>query len=150
MISDMSQNIDPSQFGNEKGLGIEHFLVKMINQILTILDSNNDEEKSAVIASLVDWSKAFDRMNHKLGVDSFISNGVRPTLIPLLISYFQDRKMTVKWHGHTSLVRNLPGGGPQGLHLGYWSINVLQTIMLTMFQLIKDSNSLMIYPFWKN
>ena len=75
MISDMSQNIDPSQFGNEKGLGIEHFLVKMINQILTILDSNNDEEKSAVIASLVDWSKAFDRMNHKLGVDSFISNG---------------------------------------------------------------------------
>ena len=75
MISDMSQNIDPSQFGNEKGLGIQHFLVKMINQILTILDSNNDEEKSAVIASLVDWSKAFDRMNHKLGVDSFISNG---------------------------------------------------------------------------
>ena len=75
MISDMSQNIDPSQFGNEKGLGIQHFLVKMINQILTILDSNNDEEKAAVIASLVDWSKAFDRMNHKLGVDSFISNG---------------------------------------------------------------------------
>ena len=116
----ISQNtcIDPSQFGNEKGLGIQHYLVKMINQILTILDSNNDEEKYAVIASLVDWSKAFDRQNHKLGVDSFIRNGVRPTLIPLLVSYFQDRKMTVKWHGHTSSVRDLPGGGPQGCTFG--------------------------------
>ena len=26
--------------------------------------------------------------------------------------------MTVKWHGHTSTTRDLPGGGPQGCTLG--------------------------------
>ena len=118
LISDMCPNIDPSQFGNEKGLSIQHYLVKMINKILTILDTNNDHEKYAVVAQLVDWSKAFDRQDPKIGIESFIQNGVRPTLIPVLISYLQDRKMTVKWHGVTSSTRDLPGGGPQGCTFG--------------------------------
>ena len=99
IIDDMSQNIDPAQYGNEKGLSIQHYLVKLVNRILTILDTNNDEEKYAVLAQLVDWSKAFDRQDPKIGIESFINNGVRPTLIPLLVSYFQERKMSVKWHG---------------------------------------------------
>ena len=114
----MCPNIDPSQFGNEKGLSIQHYLVKMVNQILTILDNNNAEEKYAVLAQLVDWSKAFDRQDPKIGIESFIKNGVRPTLIPLLISYFQERKMTVKWHGIKSSTYDLPGGGPQGCTFG--------------------------------
>ena len=62
--------------------------------------------------------KTFDRKDPKLGIQSFIRNGVRPTLIPLLVSYFQDRKMIVKWHGLTSTTRDLPGGGPQGCTFG--------------------------------
>ena len=118
IIIDMDPSTDPSQFGNEKGLSIQHYLLKMVNKILTILDTNNDREKYAVVAQLVDWSKAFDRQNPKLGIQSFIRNGVRPTLIPLLISYFQERKMIVKWHGLTSNTRDLPGGGPQGCTFG--------------------------------
>ena len=34
MISDMKDQIDPSQFANQKGLGIQHYLVKMIDMIL--------------------------------------------------------------------------------------------------------------------
>ena len=30
MISDMKKNIDPSQFANQKGQSIQHYLVKMI------------------------------------------------------------------------------------------------------------------------
>ena len=118
IIIDMDPSTDPSQFGNEKGLSIQHYLLKMVNKILTILDTNNDREKYAVVAQLVDWSKAFDRQDPKLGIQSFIRNGVRPTLIPLLISYFQERKMIVKWHGLTSTTRDLPGGGPQGCTFG--------------------------------
>ena len=114
----MKPKMDPSQFGNEKGLSIQHYLVKIVNKILTILDTNNDDEKYAVVAQLVDWSKAFDRQDPKLGIESFIRNGVRPTLIPLLISYFQERKMIVKWHGLTSSTRDLPGGGPQSCTFG--------------------------------
>ena len=118
IISDMVPYIDPSQFGNEKGLSITHYLVKMVNQILTILDTNNEYEKYAVLAALVDWSKAFDRQDPKLGIEAFIENGVRPSLIPVLISFFQNRMMTVKWHGLTSSPRYLPGGGPQGCTFG--------------------------------
>ena len=90
----------------------------MVNRILTILDTNNEHEKYAVLAQLIDWSKAFDRQDPKLGIEAFIENGVRPTLIPVLISFFQDRTMTVKWHGLTSSKRNLPGGDPQGCTFG--------------------------------
>ena len=114
IIPDMCPNIDPSQYGNEKGLSIQHYLVKFVNKILTILDTNNDDEKYAVLSQLVDWSKAFDRQDPKIGIESFIKNGVRPTLIPILMDYFQDRKMTGKWHGNISSERDLPGGGPQG------------------------------------
>ena len=118
IIQDMAPNMDPSQYGNVKGLSIQHYLVKFVNKILTILDSNNDLEKNAVIAQFIDWSKAFDRQDPLLGIKSFIKNGVRPTLISLLISYFQERKMVVRWHGTTSSTRDLPGGGPQGCSLG--------------------------------
>ena len=66
----------------------------------------------------LDWSQAFDRQSHKLGIKSFIENGVRPSLIPILISFFQNREMTVKWKGLLSKVRALPGGGPQGGTIG--------------------------------
>ena len=44
LVSDMMPNIDPSQIGNEKGLSIQDYLVKMVNKILTILDTNNEED----------------------------------------------------------------------------------------------------------
>ena len=118
IIQDMAPKIDKSQFGNEKGLSTTHYLVKMVHEILTILDTNNEKEKYAVIAQMIDWSKAFDRVDPKLCIESFIRNGVRPTLIPLLVSFFQDRQMHVKWHGTTSSVRTLPGGVPQGSTFG--------------------------------
>ena len=118
IIKDMNPKIDPSQFGNEKGLSIQHYLVKMVTRILTILDSNNEQEKYAVITMLVDWSKAIDRQDPTLGIESFIRNGVRASIIPVLISYFQNRKMVVKWHGLLCSTRDLPGGGPQGYTCG--------------------------------
>ena len=47
-----------------------------------------------------------------------MKNGVRKSIIPVLTSYFQNRKMKVKWRGILSTIRDLPGGGPQGGNLG--------------------------------
>ena len=41
-------------------------------------------------------------------------NGVKKDIIPVLISYFENRRMIVKWHGTESSMRMLNGGGPQG------------------------------------
>ena len=90
----------------------------MIHQILTALDKNSQKEANAVIVQLIHWQSAFDRQCHVLGVKSFLENGVRKSMIPLLISYFQNRQMAVKWKGHYSQPRPLPGGGAQGGALG--------------------------------
>ena len=82
------------------------------------MDINSQSEAYAVIVQMIDWSEAFDHQSHKLGIKSFIQNGVRPSLIPILISFFQNRKMRVKWNGQVSSERNLNGGGPQGGLLG--------------------------------
>ena len=118
IISDMSKNIDPAQYGNQKGLSIQHYLIDMLHRILTALDGNSRRETFAVIANLIDWNNAFPRQCPKLGIESFMRNGVRPSLIPVLINYFQDREMSVKWHGCRSGSRKVNGGGPQGATLG--------------------------------
>ena len=43
---------------------------------------------------------------------------MRPSLIPLFISYFQNREMRVKHNGVTSRPRKQPGSGAQGASLG--------------------------------
>ena len=61
MTSDMEANLDQSQYGNRKGLSINHYLIKMIHRILTVLDNNSKKNIFAVIAKMIDWSKAFPR-----------------------------------------------------------------------------------------
>ena len=113
----MKKKLDPSQYGNQKGISIQHYLVKFVDKILEAIDTN---KSVAVLATLVDWKEAFSRQCPKLGIESFIENGVRPSLIPLLINYFQGRQMKVKWHGSFSETRELRGGGPQGSTFGIW------------------------------
>ena len=85
----MNPTSDPSQYGNEKGISTQHYLIKMIDRVLTCLDRNNSKEAYAVISELIDWNQASDRQCPKLGIESLFSNGVRKSLIPVLIKYFQ-------------------------------------------------------------
>ena len=118
IINDMQEKLDPAQYGNQKGVGIQHYLVKMLYRILSVLDKNSQKECFAVIASFIDWENAFPRQCPKLGIESFLANGVRPSLIPVLKNFFQNRQMSVKWKGCQSQPRRINGGGPQGATLG--------------------------------
>ena len=114
VTTDMEKHMDPAQLGNQRGISVQHYLIQM----LTALDNNSRGDIFAVVANLVDWNNAFPRQCPKLGVESFMENGVRPPLIPLLINYFQERKMSVKWHGQFSAPKDIHGGGPQRATLG--------------------------------
>ena len=120
MISDIMKNLDPSQYANQEGVSLQHYLIKMIGVILSDTDGSSRGEANAVIASLIDWKEAFPRQCPKLGIESFMKCGVRNSLIPLLVDYLQDRTMTVKWNGKLSSDRKLNGGGPQGATFGIW------------------------------
>ena len=115
IISDMKESMDPSQYGNEYGLSIQHYLINMIDKILSDTDAKG---VTAILATFVDWKDAFPNQCPELGIKSFIECGVRPSLIPVLISYFQERSVIVKWNGVKSKPKNMPGGGPQGAYLG--------------------------------
>ena len=91
-------------------------IVCFVDRILHLLDTHPD--KSAVIATCLNWSAAFDRQDPTLAIVKFIQLGVRPSLIPLLASYLTDRKMKVKFNGEMSAFLTLIGGGPQGTLLG--------------------------------
>ena len=118
MISDMKPNFDPSQYGNQRGISIQHYLINMVHRIFSALDNNQRKQTFAVLANFIDWNNAFPRQCPNLGIKSFLANGVRPSLIPILINYFQGREMTVKWHGCLSTPRKINGGGPQGATIG--------------------------------
>ena len=118
VIKDMKAKLDPSQYANQKQIGIQHYLVKMLNRILVALDSNSKGEVKAALATFVDWKQAFPRQCPKLGVDAFVACGVRPALIPMLLNYFQNCRLRVKWKGIYSNIRKLNGGGPQGSLFG--------------------------------
>ena len=121
----------------------------MIHKILLTLDNNSRGETLAVIANLYDWRQAFDLQCPILGLKSFIRNGVRPALLPLLRNFFQNRRMVVKWHGTLSDTRKLNGGGPQGGNFG-----ILDSFHrpITTFHLLKKTtflNILMMLQSWK-
>ena len=74
LIADMAPSRDPSQYGNERKLSIQHYLIKMLHAILSAVDKNSQSESYAVILNMIDWSQAFDRQCHSLGIRSFINN----------------------------------------------------------------------------
>ena len=110
--------MDPSQFANTKGLSTQHYLIKMLDRILSVTDNSTKGKCVAVLATLIDWKSAFPMQCPTLGVKSFIKNRVRASLIPVIASFFEGRHMRVKWRGQLSSVRYLPGSGPQGSTFG--------------------------------
>ena len=88
--------------------------MKFIDIVLVSLDSNSKGEIIAAIATMIDSKEAFNRQDPKLGILSFMKNGVCSSVIPTLMNYFQNRSMFVKWKGVKSKPRHLKGGGPQG------------------------------------
>ena len=91
-------------------------IVCFLDRILKLL--YNHPDRSAVLATCLDWSQAFDRQDQTIAILKFIKLGVRPSLIPLLVSYLTDRKMKVKFNGEMSEFLALIGGGPQRTLLG--------------------------------
>ena len=116
ILNDIHPNLDPSQYGNEAGTGTDHLLLAFVDKVLKLLDTT--ENYTAVIAAMVDWRAAFDRQDPTLAINKFLKLGLRPSLVQIIVSYLQDRKMTVKFNEKISETHDLPGGGPQGTLLG--------------------------------
>ena len=115
IIKDIDAKIDSQQYAARKGVGTEHLLVAMMDRILGALDKPG---MAAVIRSAADWASAFDRTDPTKSISKFIKMGVRPSLVPILMDFLTDRKMSVKFNNEESSIYKLIGGGPQGSQIG--------------------------------
>ena len=111
LLECIGDKIDFRQYGGLKGNSITHYIIEFVNFILSCQDSS---DQTAIMACLVDFSKAFNRQNHHILVTKLSDMGVPGWLLRIVMAFLKDRKMLVKYKGESSSTKSLPGGGPQG------------------------------------
>ena len=107
--------MEPNQFGGQKGNSITHYLIEFVDFILYNQDMTNP---NAVLALMVDFSKAFNRQDHNILITTLSDMGCPRWLLEIVMSFLSDRELIVKHNGLNSTKKNLPGGSPQGTRLG--------------------------------
>ena len=115
LLEHIEHLIDIRQYGGIKANSITHYLIEFLNFILS-----NQESKvpTAILACLIDFSKAFNRQNHNIVITKLSDMNVPAWLLRIVMSFLSDRSMVVRYRGATSTPRSLPGGCPQGTLLG--------------------------------
>ena len=106
--------LDPGQYGM-KGSSIVHYLIKFLHFIHSSLDLS---QPHAVLAALVDLSKAFNRVSHLHVIQDLYDMHAPGWILGILLSYLSGRSMTMTFGKSTSSPRWLPGSTPQGAFLG--------------------------------
>lgn len=108
-----SNIITPHQFGFRKNRSTELALLHQKEYILKEFES-----KKIVIGLFVDFSKAFDLVNHEVLLSKLDIYGVRGCGLNLLRSYLSHRRQVVQISNSRSQILPLLCGVPQGSILG--------------------------------
>ena len=107
-----------NQYGGEPGCGTTHLLVQAMDNIPRALEDN----RSAVVLTSVDFSKAFNRLEHGSCLQAFAKKGLSTQIIKLLAGFMCGRTMTVKVGAKRSVPRPVNAGAPRGLFLAATSL----------------------------
>ena len=79
----------------------------------------------AVLAAMIDFSKAFNRQNHAILITKLGDMGVPGWLLKIVVGFLSDRELVVGYKGARSENKKMPGGGPQGTVLGMFLFLIL-------------------------
>ena len=90
LLDFVGDQIDWGQYGGLKGSSIAHYLVDFVNFILYNQDLNVPH---AVIAAMIDFSKAFNRINHNIIITILSDMGVPGWLLRIVIGFLSDRDL---------------------------------------------------------
>ena len=74
---------------------------------------------------MVDFAKAFNRIDHNRIVTILSRMGVPGWLLRIVMGFLTERELIVRYKGRTSGRKMLPGGGPQGTIFGLFLFLIL-------------------------
>ena len=80
--------MDWGQFGGVKGSFISHYLINFVNFILYNQDL---QVPHAVLAVMIDFSKAFKRINHNIVITILSEMGVPGWLLRIVMGFLSER-----------------------------------------------------------
>ena len=101
------------QFGFRESHSTYLAMITLLDQIISSLDKNH-----FTIGLFLDFSKAFDTVNHKILLDKLEYYGIRGVANKWIESYLSERKQYTTYNGHCSPYTEIRCGVPQGSILG--------------------------------
>ena len=104
---------NPTQHGFLEGRSCLSQLLSHYDSILSKLEEGLD-----VDVVYLDFSKAFDKVDHKILLSKLKSIGITDKLLKWIKSFLQDRNQVVFVDGHKSYQAKIQSGVPQGSVLG--------------------------------
>lgn len=81
-----------NQFGGQRGCSTYHFLAEVIDQVTEHLE----DSRAASVLTSIDYSKAFNCVEHLPLLRAFADKGAPNYVIGMLAAFLSERKMTVK------------------------------------------------------
>ena len=96
--------MDWGQYGGEKGSSISHYLIEFVNFILYNQDMNIPH---AVLAVMIDYSKAFNRICHNTIITILSKMGVPGWLLRIVMG-FPTEGGSQKGNGFQGVVPRVP------------------------------------------
>lgn len=99
------------------------------------------DRKNMVGAVLLDYSAAFDVIDHRLLINKLRWYGFTPTAIAWLKSYLLNRTQRVFFNGSFSRIKQVESGIPQGSSLG----PLLYSIFTNDFPLVLEKAKVSMY-----
>ena len=101
------------QFGFQKGKSTYMALILLIDRITEALDKGD-----CVVGIYLDFSKAFDTVNHEILLQKLSMYGIQDTALEWFRDYLTNRSQYVTYNFKKSAKENITCGVPQGSILG--------------------------------
>ena len=129
-----------SQFGFRSGFSTESAMLTLVSAVLPAF-----QDQSFALGVFLDFSKAFDTVNHEILLAKLYRYGVRGLSLSLIKSYLTDRMQCVNFLGTLSDLRSINIGVPQGSCLGplFYSIYVNDFHTFMTFNSFQDATDIL-------
>ena len=105
--------LDNFQFGFRKLHSSYMALLTLMDKLISSL-----EKKEYVIGIFLDFSKAFDTVDHMILLQKLSHSGIRGNALKWFTSNLSNRRQYVSYNGETSMMKGISCGVPQGSILG--------------------------------